>query len=267
MATTAAYETEAASAPRSPFSPSALRLPSSGKLDAVAGLALFRGADIADLRRLAEVALLRHFGRGRTILRGGASDCVVLVAGRAKTVIVRGASCGELALGIFDSGEILWDGGWGSLVAQDFGDTVALEPSTALFVPRRSLEAFLERNPRVAIQFVQAVAAQWHRVTQMAVENHCLEIGERLTRRLGSLAEKRGNRLPDGSLRIDHGLLQSELAAIIGASREAVNRQLAAWRQEGLVVTSRRSMVVRDPLLLSMTSAAPSRDGRRASAR
>jgi CRP/FNR family cyclic AMP-dependent transcriptional regulator len=229
------------------------------KLEAFSSLALFHGADDVDLRRLSESALLRTFARGRTIVRGCSGDCVILVSGRAKTVVARGTSSAELALGIFEDGEIVCDAGWGSRAKEFPGETVSLERSSVLFIPRRPLEAFLERNAGVGLRFIQALAGQWHRVTRMAVENCSLEIGDRLSRRLSELSASRGRTQADGSVRIEHGLLQSELAASIGASREAVNRQLAIWRQQGLIEAGRRFLVVLDPLGLSMSMSADTR--------
>lgn len=230
-----------------------------GPFETLRSLSLFQGASEPDLHRLAGAATFRSFARGRSIPGGDSGAWTVLVSGRARTVITRGPSSSELAIGLFDEGEILGDGGYGARGEDFLGETVALETSAVLFLPHRALEAFLHGNPEVAVRFVVAIAARLHRVTRTMVENACLDIGDRLCRRLSELASSRGRTQPDGSLRIDHGLLQSELAASIGTSREAVNRQFAAWKQQGLIEAGRRYVVVRDPVGLSM---AVSRTGR-----
>lgn len=233
--------------------------PPQGSFDVLRSLALLQGVSEPDLRRLAEATTLRTFPRGRTILRGHNGAWAVLASGRARTVISRGPSSSELAIGLFEDGEILSDGGYGARGEDGIGETLALETSLVVFFPHRALESTLHGNPDVAIRFVVAVAARLHRVTRTMVENACLDIGDRLCRRLSELATVRGRTQPDGSLRIDHGLLQSELAASIGTSREAVNRQFASWKQQGLISAGRRYVVVRDLVGLSM---AVSRTGR-----
>jgi CRP-like cAMP-binding protein len=227
------------------------------KVEALRGLPMFAGATDAELFRLGESCLLRRFERGRTILRGGsAEDCVILVQGRAKTTMPRGIACGEFALALSDAGEIVSEGCWARHVAPDLGETIALEPSVAMFLPRRALDTMLSRNARVAFQFMEAIVAKLRRVLDLAAQNSCLEVGDRLYRKLVELAASRGRLAEGGGVRIEHGLYQSELAAGIGASREAVNRQLATWRELGLIETGRRFVLVKDPFGLSMAVSA-----------
>jgi len=226
------------------------------KVEALRNLDLFAGAAEADLLRLAEASLLRRFERGRTVLRGGATeDCVILVHGRAKTTMPRGVACGEFALCLVEAGEIVSEGCWARQRTPEPGETVALEPSSALFLPRRSLDVLLSRNAFVAVQFMTAIATKLRRVIELAAQNSCLEVGDRLYRKLVDLSASRGRAVQGGVL-IEHGLYQSELAAGIGASREAVNRQLAAWRDQGFVEPGRRVVLVKDPLGLSMAVSA-----------
>lgn len=221
------------------------------RFDALRSLALFSDASAAELLRLAEESLLKHFERGCVVVGERPSDdCVVLVSGRAKRSMPRGIASGDFALAIIDAGELLSVGCWARAATPEPGETISLEPSTALYLPRRALEALLERNGKVAVKFLVAVAARLRRVIDLATRNSCLEVADRLYLKLTEMAATRG-RAVEGGLRIDHGLFQSELAAGIGASREAVNRQLATWRDSGLVDIERRSLLVRDPLGLS----------------
>jgi CRP/FNR family transcriptional regulator, cyclic AMP receptor protein len=242
---------DAVHASHTPHSPHLLR-----KVEALRGLAVFEGATESELFRLAEASLLRRFERGRPLVRGGSSeDCVILLQGRAKTSMPRGIACGEFALALLESGDLVSEGCWARHVASDVGETVALEPSVALFMPRRAVDLLLSRNARVAMQFMETIIAKLRRVIDLAAQNSCLEVGDRLYRKLLELSATRG-RPEQGGVRIEHGLFQSELAAGIGASREAVNRQLAMWREQGLIETGRRFVLVKDPFGLSMAVSA-----------
>lgn len=56
----------------------------------------------------------------------------------------------------------------------------------------------------------------------------------RVAKQLLYLAQRFG--IPDGtSLRVDHGLTHEELAQLVGASREAVNRALSTFAQRGWI--------------------------------
>jgi len=225
------------------------------KLEVLRGLEIFAGASTSELHTLAEASLLRRFERGRTLLRPGAmGECVILLEGRAKTATPRGQSRGEFALAILEPGDLVSEG-WGPQRMPESAETVALESSVALFVPRRVLDAFLQRNPRIAVQFLTALVIKLRRMADSATQNTCLDVGDRLYRKLVELAGTRGHRSERG-IRIDHGLFQNELAAGIGASREAVNRQLAAWRDQGLVESGRRFVLVTNPHGLAMAVSA-----------
>jgi CRP-like cAMP-binding protein len=52
--------------------------------------------------------------------------------------------------------------------------------------------------------------------------------------------------LPDGSVRLDAPLTQSDLAAMIGATRQSVNKLLGEFEEEGLLRLERDSIVVAD---------------------
>lgn len=219
----------------------------SSKTEALLGLEMFRDCAGSDLYRLAEAAMLRPFRRG-SLLRGVASrDCVVLVRGRAQIRVPRAGSSSDFAVGIFEAGDIVSEGCWAAGAAPLFGETVALEDSEALLLPRAALETFLERNIKVTFRFLEALANKLGRLVDLATQNSCLAVGDRLYRRLVSLAAVRGSRRGDGIL-ISHGLYQRELAASIGASREVVNKQLAEWRDAGLIELGRKFVIVRNPV-------------------
>lgn len=222
------------------------------KIGALRNLDLFEGASETEVARLAEMSLLRRFERSRTILRSSPTDdCVILVEGRAKTTMPRGAGCGEFVLGILDAGAIVSTGCWAQQRTPEPGETVAMESSAALFVPRRALEALMSRNARVALRFLAAMSTRLRRVVELAAHNSCLDVGDRLYAKLVELSSTRG-RAEAGGLRVEHGLYQSELAAGIGASREAVNRQLAEWRDQGFLEAGRRYVLIKDAKGLAM---------------
>lgn len=92
------------------------------------------------------------------------------------------------------------------------------------------------------------VAAQWERAAELACELAWLDVTDRLETRLEDLAERFGRPVPGGRL-IDLFLTQSDLAAMVGASREHVNRAVRALARAGRVRGAGRGRyVVRPPL-------------------
>ena len=97
------------------------------------------------------------------------------------------------------------------------------------------------------------VAAQGDRAAQLACELAWLDVAERLERRLEDLAWRFGRSVPGGEL-IDLFLTQSDLAALVGASREHVNRAVRALERAGRVCRAGRGRYVMRPPLRSVSS-------------
>ena len=72
-----------------------------------------------------------------------------------------------------------------------------------------------------------------------------LDLRRRLAKKLVHLADSHGEETPEG-VRIGFKLTQRELAAMMGTSREAVNKQLRAWTDDGLIKRIGSSIVIRD---------------------
>jgi CRP-like cAMP-binding protein len=73
----------------------------------------------------------------------------------------------------------------------------------------------------------------------------------RLARLLLQLAEEHGEKTPHGR-RLAIKLSQGELATLVAATRESVNKQLRAWTELGLVTQERGYVVLRDEAGLRM---------------
>ena len=72
-----------------------------------------------------------------------------------------------------------------------------------------------------------------------------LDLPGRLAKTLLDLGRTDGVDTKDG-LRIDMPMSQSAFGAMLGASRETINKQLKAWQDEGLIITGRRFVVLVD---------------------
>ena len=73
-----------------------------------------------------------------------------------------------------------------------------------------------------------------------------LDLRTRLAKRLLDLAADHGIPEDGGAVRISLNLSQRVLGAMMGTSREAVNKQLRAWEDEGLLRLKRGSVTLLD---------------------
>jgi CRP-like cAMP-binding protein len=68
------------------------------------------------------------------------------------------------------------------------------------------------------------------------------DVPGRVAKALLELAHKFGEQQPDGSVHVVHDLTQEELAQLVGASRETVNKALADFQNRGWLRLEQRGV-------------------------
>jgi CRP-like cAMP-binding protein len=151
----------------------------------------------------------------------------------------------EVVLALLGQGEVL-----GEMAVLEgkprSADATALEASELMVVHRRDFIPFLERNPRICIRLLGIFSARLRRTSALVEDRRFLNFPSRLAKMLLDLAMADGREVADG-MRIDFKMSQKTVGALLGASRESVNKQLAAWQSEGLVKMGRGFIVLTRP--------------------
>ena len=182
-------------------------------------------------------AVLRRWPAGSVLFHeGDRADRVLLVReGRVKLVATE-ANGTETVLAVRGPGELL-----GEVAAVDgrprSAAAVALGPVACAVVTTDRFRELLASEPELADALLRVLAARLREAEGRRAEHGALGTEQRLARRLLELA--------GGGSTVD-GLNQEDLAALVGASREAVAKALQSLRAAGLVRTGRRSIEVLD---------------------
>ena len=114
-------------------------------------------------------------------------------------------------------------------------DVTAVTESAALLLPREACLATLRRCPEFAMGMIRLLCARL-RDTSAGLERIATQrVSARLAHLLLRLAADYGRALPGGGVLVPMRLSQSELSMQVAATREAVNKQLRAWREEGVL--------------------------------
>ncbi len=197
-------------------------------------LSLFEGLDSNTLEHLAAQSQERRFRTGETIIYQGepGANCYVIVRGRVR-VFVTGEDGRELAMRIFGPGELVGE----MALFEDLprsANVEALEATQVLELHRDALIRCLQESPKLALSLLRYLSARLRYTTEESEGLASLTVTERLLRRLQRLAEWSGMPVP-GGVRIVPPMTQQELAALVGTSRESVNRALVRLRQQGKV--------------------------------
>lgn len=195
---------------------------------------LFREATPALLDGLVKFATVKHYEPNDEIFAKGDPGnalCGVL-AGRVCIYTV--SSEGEEAiLNILEPGELfgeiaLLDGGPRTASARAMKSVDLLQIHRDHFVP------FLHDHPELSVSILPVLCGRIRMNVEFIEDTVFLHLPARLAKRLLALAEVHGKPDPKGT-RIAFKLSQQDLAHMIGATRERVNKELGTWRERGLI--------------------------------
>jgi len=141
--------------------------------------------------------------------------------------------------------------------ADQFGELSLFDPgprtATAVVVtdarlarlPKQALQTWVQERPQIAIQLLHVIARRLRRTNTMLADLIFVDVPGRVAKQLLLLAQKFGS-VDSGQLRVTHDLTQEELAQLVGASRETVNKALADFASRGWLRLEGKSVVILD---------------------
>jgi CRP-like cAMP-binding protein len=188
----------------------------------------------------------RHFRRNEVIFhQGDPGDALhVITSGSVKIVLPspegEEAIIATLRTGDFFGELSLLDGEPRSATA------VAVEATETLSLPRSVFRELLDAHPELRDALFAALTSLLRRLTHHVEELHFLDLAGRLAARLAQLARQAQPRAGSGAVELDWPYTQSDLAAMIGGTRQSVNRLLADLIADGLVRLEHERLVVTD---------------------
>ncbi|MGI9084035.1 MAG: Crp/Fnr family transcriptional regulator, partial [Aeromicrobium sp.] len=103
----------------------------------------------------------------------------------------------------------------------------------------------LVQHPKVATQLLAALARRLRRTNEAMADLVFSDVPGRVAKALLDLA-RRFLAPSDDGVRVTHDLTQEELAQLVGASRETVNKALADFVSRGWMRLEPRSVVILD---------------------
>lgn len=150
----------------------------------------------------------------------------------------------ENLLAVLGPGEVL-----GELTLFDPGprstSAVAVAPTTLLQLEHRDLVQLIETRPTLARQMLQSLAKRLRRTNDSLADLVFSDVPGRVAKALLDLAERFGQRTDEG-IHVPHDLTQEELAQLVGASRETVNKSLAEFVSRGWIRLEGRAVLLLD---------------------
>ncbi len=195
------------------------------------------------IQELAQMVRRRTYHRGETIFHKGdpGSGLYILTGGQVKIVLP--SETGEEALlAVLEAGDF-----FGELALFDglprSATVVAVQNAEVLVLHRDDFLGFVARNPEVAIALFGVLSRRLRAADELIQDAVFLDVPGRLAKRLLELAERHGRQTPQG-IAIELKLTQQDLAAMIGATRESVNKHLGWMRDRRLIALDRQRITV-----------------------
>lgn len=214
---------------------------------ALAAVPLF--ADLSD-EQLAHVAgCLRRasFEPGAVVVRrdGPGKSLYILVSGKVK--VAYPGDDGETIIAMLSAGDF-----FGELSVLDgegrSADVVALEKTEALVLSADDVHACLRSYPAISVALLKGLAGRLRRSTEWIATLSSQDVYGRIARQLLDLSREHGVDAPGGGRLIRLRLTQIDIAGIVGASRESVNKAMGYFKSKGYIsVDSLHHITVLNP--------------------
>lgn len=209
----------------------------------VADATLFRGLAPDLVAALTARLPIADFAAGQVIYARGdlGAELYILIDGKVK--LGRCAEDGrENILSVLAPPDI-----FGELSILDPGpqpwNATAITEVRAVTVDGKRLASWLDEYPAMAGRMLTMLAQRLRHTSDTLADLSFIDAPARVAKQLLWLAQRFG--IPEnGSMRVTHDLTQEELAQLVGATRETVNKALSDFRNRGWIRVDGKSVVI-----------------------
>jgi CRP-like cAMP-binding protein len=221
------------------------------------GHALFGQLPPADLDALLRHARVERYPAGRAIFAKGSPGRAMMAILKGNVRISTPSPAGpDIVLTILSAGEVF--GEIALLDGEDrTADATAIVDCELLVLDHREFVPFLERRADLCILLLKLLCQRLRQTDQQFEEAMFGRLEGRMAMALVRLAN---NAPPNAQGGVALRITQQELAGMVGAARESVNKQLHVWQNAGKLRLGKRLIEIADVgalETLGMTSPAP----------
>ncbi|GAA1553889.1 Crp/Fnr family transcriptional regulator [Actinomadura kijaniata] len=214
-------------------------------VDVLGRAPLFEALDEQGAKALRANVTEVRLARGQTLFNEGETGDRLYVVLEGKIKLTRTAPDGrENLLSVLGPSEM-----FGELSLFDprprTASAVAVTECRLAGLGHDDLRPWLTGHPEVAVQLLRALAQRLRKTNDVMADLVFTDVPGRVAKALLDLAERFGQPSETG-LHVHHDLTQEELAQLVGASRETVNKALADFAQRNWLRIEARAVVILD---------------------
>lgn len=206
---------------------------------------LFQGLTESELRALTADFVRQDLRPGEVLFYQGDAGHILYVVETGKVrIFVQGEEGQELSVAVCGTGDLV-----GEMSVIDelprSASAVAMERATVLRLSRERFREHVRKSPQLAFNVMKALSVRLRFSTRQLDSLSMASVPTRLARKLLELADQHGV-AEDGETRIAMTLTQSELASLLGTTRESVNKALGQLKRQGLIRREGGQLIIVD---------------------
>ncbi|STD02419.1 CRP-like cAMP-activated global transcriptional regulator GlxR [Corynebacterium renale] len=206
---------------------------------------IFQGVDPEAVRNLIEDMQTVRYPRGTTIFDEGEPGDRLFIITQGKVKLARHSNDGrENLLTVMGPSDM-----FGELSIFDPGprtsSAVCVTEVHAATMDSQMLRDWVTAHPEIAQQLLRVLARRLRRTNASLADLIFTDVPGRVAKTLLQLANRFGSQ-EGAALRVNHDLTQEEIAQLVGASRETVNKALATFAQRGWIRLEGKSVLIID---------------------
>lgn len=123
---------------------------------------------------------------------------------------------------------------------------IAAEDTDILTLDRDDLLLYLSENPKASTVILSELSLRLRRTDELLGDAAFCNLSTRLSKRILDLSSRYGQPDENGKTRINMRLRQQDLADMVGATRESVNKTLKTYKQKALIDLTRGYLTILD---------------------
>lgn len=208
---------------------------------------LFSDLSSDEIAGLCSVARRRRFAAGQPIFfAGDPGDALFVIESGSVKIGLSTEDGKEVVLTVLGPADF-----FGDLALLDgeprSADAVATEETRLLVIGRRDFERFIGTHPTAALRLLAVLSRRLRRNAAQIQDAAFADVPRRLARALHRLAGVEPSSFRE-TVSFELRLSQAELAAMIGATRESVNKAIRHWEERGLLTRTGRRIAIESRL-------------------
>lgn len=205
---------------------------------------LFEGLPLHQLERLNELLHRKRFPAGASIITvEQPGEAIYILREGTVKIYVDKSDGSEVILALLGAGDTV---GEMSLVDSSghSASVITMEKSTFLWLDKPSFRDCLETMPGLTNNMLKTLSGRLRLANEQVLALSTLDVTGRVARQILAFAERYGKSDGEGGLTIPLRLTQTDLAGLVGASRERVNHAVVFLKQQSYISVKRNYHIV-----------------------